>query len=168
MFHTLVDSELRKSFIRYADTHGVYAVDLLGPAINALSSALEEDPSEKPGAIHETDEEYFKRIDAMEYTVNHDDGRNSDDLSEADIVLIGVSRSSKTPLSLILAMRGYKVANIPLDVKTEPPKELFNVDPRKLYGLMSTAEVLCEVRKKRLGSALAVAGEYADPEYVQP
>jgi [pyruvate, water dikinase]-phosphate phosphotransferase / [pyruvate, water dikinase] kinase len=167
VFHTFATAGLRKEFIRWSDMHGIYAVDLLGPATNALSVVLDEDPSGLAGALHQTDAEYYRRIEAMEYTVNHDDGRGSDDLSEAEIVLIGVSRTSKTPLALLLATRGYRVANIPLALGMDPPSALFKIDSRRLFGLMSTASILSEIRFKRLGSAQGVAREYADPDRVQ-
>ena len=85
---------------------------------------------------------------------------------QADIVLIGVSRSSKTPLSIYLSQQGYKVANIPLDPSTEPPKEIYDVDRTRLFGLMTTADVLIDIRQRRLGRAQMIASRYADPEYV--
>ena len=85
--------------------------------------------------IHKTDDLYFHRIEAMEYFVEHDDGRGCNDLSGADIVLLGVSRTSKTPLSMYLAYQGYKVANVPLAHGMEPPKSIYEVDPMQLFGL---------------------------------
>ena len=110
------------------------------------------------------DQYYFKRIEAIEFTIAHDDGRNPQELSQADIVLLGVSRSSKTPTSIYLAQQGYKVSNIPLDPTTEPPRELLDVERTRLFGLMTTAEVLIGIRQRRLGNASVVASSYADPE----
>ena len=87
-------------------------------------------------------------------------------MTQADIVLLGVSRSSKTPTSIYLAQQGYKVSNIPLDPSTEPPKEVFEVDRSRLFGLMTTADVLVGIRQRRLGNAAVAASKYADPEYV--
>ena len=101
------------------------------------------------------DQYYFKRIEAIEFTIAHDDGRNPQELSQADIVLLGVSRSSKTPTSIYLAQQGYKVSNIPLDPTTEPPRELLDVERTRLFGLMTTAEVLIGIRQRRLGEARA-------------
>ena len=119
--------------------------------------------------IHKTDDRYFHRIEAMEYFVEHDDGRGCDDLSGADIVLLGVSRTSKTPLSMYLAYQGYKVANVPLAHGMEPPKSIYEVDPMRLFGLISTVDVISEIRDSRLGDdyARAVAGSYAEPESVR-
>lgn len=167
VFHTLTDRTLRDGLIAYAWTHGIQEVDLLGPALDALTRAFGTEPIDEPGALHDIDEGYIRRIDAMEYTVNHDDGRNEHDLDTADIVLIGVSRTSKTPLSLILASRGYKVANIPLALGVKPPEELYEIDNRKIFGLMSTVQVVSEIRARRIGAAALVASDYADPAKVQ-
>lgn len=167
VFHTIADATLRKQLIGYAAERGFVAVDLLGPAIEAMEETTGLAPSGKSGGIRVTDAGYFRRIDAMEYSVNHDDGRNPEGLAEADIVLIGVSRTSKTPLSMYLASKGYKVANIPLVAGIDPPVELYNVDQRKLFGLMSNANLLSEIRFKRLGVATGVAGSYAQRENVQ-
>lgn len=167
VLHTLVDRSLRTEFKRWAVRNGIYEVDLIGPVIDALATLTGKRPSEQPGIQHDIGTEYFKRIEAMEFTVNHDDGRNAQDLTKADIVLIGVSRTSKTPLSLVLSMRGFKTANVPLAKEIEPPRELFDVDPRRLFGLMSTLEVLCEIRAKRIGNAVSVASGYVDPLSVQ-
>ncbi len=128
---------------------GCFAVDLLSPAVRRIQQISGEIPTGKVGAIHSTDEAYYRRIDAIDYSIEHDDGRHPETLHEADIVLIGVSRSSKTPLSIYLAYRGWKVANIPLDPETAPPRELFKLDSRRIFGLVSTPEVLMEVRGAR-------------------
>ena len=128
-----------------------------------LSSLIGVAPKGVAGVIHKTDDRYFHRIEAMEYFVEHDDGRGCDDLSGADIVLLGVSRTSKTPLSMYLAYQGYKVANVPLAHGMEPPKSIYEVDPMRLFGLISTVDVISEIRDSRLGNdyARAVAGSYA-------
>lgn len=167
LFHTIANHDTRAKVVYLCAKRGVFAVDLIGPAIDAMSRALQLEPTGHPGGIRVTDEGYFDRIDAMEFTVNHDDGRNPEGLVDADIVLLGVSRSSKTPLSIFLASKGYKVANIPLVPGVDPPKQIFEVPPWRIFGLMSTAEVLSEIRYKRLGRAVGVAGTYADIERVQ-
>lgn len=167
VFHTLTDLDMRMGLITYADAYGIRQVDLLGPAIDALSEAFDDRPIDEPGALHDIDEGYLRRMEAMEYTVRHDDGRGEHDLASADIVIIGVSRTSKTPLSLILASRGYKVANIPLAVGVKPPDELFEIDNSKIFGLVSSVPVLSKIRKRRIASAASVAGDYADPIKVQ-
>ena len=147
----------------------IRSVDLIGPTLAVLSSLIGVPPKCVAGVIHKTDDRYFHRIEAMEYFVEHDDGRGCDDLSGADIVLLGVSRTSKTPLSMYLAYQGYKVANVPLAHGMEPPKSIYEVDPMHLFGLISTVDVISEIRDSRLGDdyARAVAGSYAEPESVR-
>lgn len=167
VFYTLVDEGLRVQVKAYVEEHpNIVAVDLLSAAIDAIADVSGLAPSTKPGGLHVADENYFKRIAALEFTIAHDDGRNPQDLTQADIVLIGVSRTSKTPLSIYLAQQGHKVANIPLDLHTDPPRELEDVDSTRLFGLMTTPEVLINIRQRRLGNASAVAASYADPEQV--
>lgn len=167
LYYTLVDKGLRASLEEYLAAHqNIVAVDLITDAIAALSQVSHMQPRTAPGELHVTDDNYFKRIAAMEFTIAHDDGCNPQDLPQADIVLIGVSRSSKTPTSIYLSQQGYKVANIPLDIHTSYPKELEQVDPSRLFGLMTTPDVLIGIRKRRLGNALGVASSYADPESV--
>lgn len=168
VFHTIVDPELRSQLaftLRHLD---VPSVDLMGPALDTLSALLGDRPACTPGVIHRTDERYFRRIEAMEYFVAHDDGRGADDLSDADIVLIGVSRTSKTPLSMYLAFQGYRVANVPLARGVEPPPSIFEVDPMRLFGLLSTADIVAGIRERRLGDgeSRVRAASYADPEEV--
>ncbi|WP_270847966.1 pyruvate, water dikinase regulatory protein [Candidatus Collinsella stercoripullorum] len=168
VFHTIVDPGLRSQLaftLRHLD---VPSVDLMGPALDTLSGLLGDRPAGTPGVIHRTDERYFRRIEAMEYFVAHDDGRGADDLSDADIVLIGVSRTSKTPLSMYLAFQGYRVANVPLARGVEPPPSIFEVDPMRLFGLLSTADIVAGIRERRLGDeeSRVRAASYADPEEV--
>lgn len=168
-FHTIVQDELRCEVAGLLVEQGIAAVDLLGPAIDTIAALTGLAPKGIPGIIHRTDEHYFKRIACMEYAVEHDDGRGADDLSEADIVLIGVSRTSKTPLSIYLALQGYRVANIPLAPQVEPPQALFEVDPARIFGLVTTVETIAPIRVQRLGTAQAqsAAGSYADPDAIE-
>lgn len=169
VLYTIADPILREELKWELERRDIVAVDLLGPSVQALSKLTGEVPSGKSGAIRRTDARYFRRIEAMEFSVNHDDGRNTSELDEADIVLIGVSRTSKTPLSMYLAFQGYKVANVPLAPGMAPPEELFEVEPYRIFGLISTPEVLSEIRARRLGSqeALKVAGSYAEPTKIE-
>lgn len=167
VFFTLVNAELRDQLIAYATAHErIVAVDLMTAALDAISQVSGLEPSSKPGSLYVADQHYFKRIDAIEFTIAHDDGRNPQDLTSADLVLVGVSRTSKTPLSIYLAQQGYRVANVPLDMQTAPPEQLFQVERHRLYGLMTSADVLVGIRRRRLGNARGVAASYADPEYV--
>lgn len=168
-FHTIVQDELRSEVAGLLVEQGIAAVDLLGPAIDTIAALTGLAPKGIPGIIHQTDERYFQRIACMEYAVEHDDGRGADDLSEADIVLIGVSRTSKTPLSMYLALQGYRVANIPLAPQMEPPQALFEVDPARIFGLVTAVETIAPIRSQRLGTAQAqsAAGSYADPDAIE-
>ena len=167
VFYTLVNPILRAQFEQYLTEHPtIIAVDLVTNAICAIERASGLTPLHEPGSLRAPDENYYRRIDAVEFTIAHDDGRNPQDLTRADIVLVGVSRTSKTPLSIYLSQQGYKVANIPLDPSTEPPREVFQVDRTRLFGLMTSPEVLIGIRKRRIGTAAHIAPRYADPEYV--
>ena len=167
VLYTIVDREMSRRLSEFVDQSGdIVAVDLLTHAIDAISEVSGRVPQSRPGSLHIADQHYFERIEAVEFAIAHDDGRNPQDLTKADIVIVGVSRTSKTPLSIYLSQQGYKVANVPLDLHTEPPKQLFEVDRTRLFGLMTTADVLVGIRRRRLGSANAVAASYADPAYV--
>lgn len=169
VFHTIVDSGLRTQVVEEFERRGIDSLDLIGPALGAVQRLTGLEPHIQAGAIRKVDDRYFNRINAMEFFVAHDDGRNPQDLTKADIVLVGVSRTSKTPLSMYMSFQGYKVANIPLAKGSEPPHELFDVEPHRLFGLISTPEVLSSIRNERLGSleARQIAGSYADPACIQ-
>ncbi|MCL2631533.1 MAG: kinase/pyrophosphorylase [Coriobacteriia bacterium] len=161
LFHTIADEQLRAELDDYLMDKQVVAVDLIGPAIDAIALATGRAPRGEPGLIRETDQAYFSRIEAMEFAVEHDDGRSPMDLDQADIVLIGVSRTSKTPLSIYLATQGYKVANVPLASGIEPPEQIFKLDRQRVFGLTYDPELLSAIRLRRLGNASEVAKSYA-------
>lgn len=148
--YTLVSPELRKFTQEAAQKYSVPAIDLLGPLLNSLAAFFEASPKSQPGLTHTVNENYFKRIAAMEYTIHHDDGKYLEGLKEADIVILGISRTSKTPLSMYLSMQGYKVCNIPIVRGIPLPAELQKVDPNKIICLTIQAEVLHTIRKARL------------------
>ncbi len=164
--YTFADEALREEMAKIAAERDAHVVDLLGPVIDALSAASGLPPRGEPGAVRRTDRGYFERIEALEFAVSHDDGRHPEDLPQAEVVLIGVSRTSKTPLAMYLAFKGYKVANVPLAPGVEPPKELFEVDPKKVFGLVTDVELLASIRSQRMRELGAYARHYADPEWV--
>ena len=167
VFFTLVDRAMSEQTAAYIAEHdNILGVDIMTGAIEAISELSGLRPTSRPGSLREANEVYFRRIEAIEFTIAHDDGRNPQDLALADMVLLGVSRSSKTPLSIYLSQQGYKVANVPLDPSTEPPAQIYDVDRTRLFGLMTTADVLTDIRQRRLGNAALVAASYADPEYI--
>lgn len=148
--YTLVADELRKTTQELAAKYKVPAIDLLGPLINTMAAFFEAAPKSQPGLTHSVNENYFKRIAAMEFTIFHDDGKALDGLDDADIVILGISRTSKTPLSMYLSMQGYKVLNIPLVQGIPLPPEVYKIDQSKIICLTIQAEVLHTIRKARL------------------
>ena len=173
VMYTLVNADIREPLQGFLAEHpNIVAVDVLTAAVAAVSEMSGMEPVGKPGMLRVVDHNYFKRIGALEFTIAHDDGQNPEDLTKADIVLLGVSRSSKTPLSIYLAQQGLRVANVPLDPTTEPPSQIYDVDRTRLFGLMITPEVLLDIRRKRIKKAAGKAGggqfamlakNYADP-----
>jgi regulator of PEP synthase PpsR (kinase-PPPase family) len=147
---------------------GVPTVDLLGPLISNIAEHLHLEPRLEPGLLHGFSDEYFRRIEAVEFAVRHDDGTNLHTLHQADIVLTGPSRTSKTPLSMYLAQRGWKSGNVPIVPGLDPPRELLEIAPRKVFGLVVDPERLLTIRRARvrtLGGSPYTA--YADGEAVQ-
>ena len=171
VFYTIVDAGIRRELAAFTERHpNILAVDVMTSAVDAIAEMSGMDPVNEPGALRVVDHNYFRRIAAIEFTIAHDDGRAPEDLTKADIVLLGVSRSSKTPLSIYLSQQGYKVANVPLDPSTEPPSQIFDVDRTRLFGLMISPDVLIGIRQKRIkkaaGKMQLITKDYADPEYV--
>ena len=170
VMYTLVNADIRVPLEAFLAEHpNIVAVDVLTRAVNAVADMSGMEPVGKPGMLRVVDKNYFRRISAIEFTIAHDAGRNPQDLTQADIVLLGVSRSSKTPLSIYLAQQGYKVANVPLDPASEPPKEIFDVERTRLFGLMTTPDVLAPIRQRRMkksGRVGLISQRYADPEYI--
>lgn len=148
--YTLVDPHLSEVVERVAEEAGLITVDLLSPLIYNLSRYLGAPSREKPGLLHRIDTDYYRRVEAVNFTVKHDDGQETRYLHKADLVLVGVSRSSKTPLSMYLAHKGYKVANVPLVHGIAPPDELFEIDQNKIVGLLIDPKRLVEIRTSRL------------------
>ncbi len=165
---TLVIPQLREYMIERANEMGIVAIDLLGSIIQNLERTSGREAKHEPGMIHKLDEDYFKRVEAIEFAVKYDDGRDSSGISKADIVLVGVSRTSKTPLSMYLAHKTFKVANVPLVPELKPPKELFEVPKEKVIGLKISPEKLNAIRKERLKAlGLAENAKYANEERIR-
>lgn len=161
--HTIVSERLREKLFTECKAHKVQTVDLIGSLLYTLAKYLKKPPMAIPGILHQLDEEYFNRIEAIEFTVKHDDGRDLHDLDKADIVLVGVSRTSKTPLSVFLAHKGWKVANIPIALGVEPPHELYEIDQRKIVGMTIDPERLTRIREARLKNIKeGLRSSYAD------
>jgi [pyruvate, water dikinase]-phosphate phosphotransferase / [pyruvate, water dikinase] kinase len=150
--YTLVRPEIRQYMREEAQKAGLPAYDILGPLMDILQQRAESSPLNEPGLVRKLDDEYFKRVEAIEFAVKYDDGRDPRGILRADIVLVGVSRTSKTPLSQYLAHKRLRVANVPLVPEVEPPEELFLVPPEKCIGLKISPEKLNNIRKERLKS----------------
>jgi regulator of PEP synthase PpsR (kinase-PPPase family) len=165
--YTLADPGLRDEMRTIAATVDVLAIDIMGPCVEALALVSGEVPSWQAGMIRKTDRGYFEKIEALEFAVKHDDGRGTEELDDAEIVLIGVSRTSKTPLSMYLAFKGYKVANVPLTSEVDPPPQLLEIDNRKVFGLVSSPELLAEIRGQRISDLGPYARRYADRESIE-
>ncbi len=147
---TLVKPEIRVYLVEKARKSNVHAIDILGPLMTTFEERFDKKPLNEPGLVRKLDADYFKRVEAIEFAVKYDDGRDPRGLLRADIVLVGVSRTSKTPLSQYLAHKRYKVANVPVVPEVDPPEELFKIDPDKCVGLKISAEKLYEIRRERL------------------
>ncbi|MDJ0523321.1 MAG: pyruvate, water dikinase regulatory protein [Planctomycetota bacterium] len=161
IIYTLVEEELRSTMQRLAPQHEVHALDLIGGIIRGLARHLDRTPFSVPGLMHELDDEYFRRVAAVEFTVNHDDGKNPQNLTRADIVVVGISRASKTPLSNYIAHRGFRVANVPIVMGLPLPPELDDVDPRRVFALTIDPIVLMKIRQARM----EVLGMGMDSDY---
>lgn len=165
LVHTLVDESLRHALIDLAQTRGVTAIDLIGPLLLQVTGIVGREPLGRPGLYRLLHEDYFNRIEAIEFTVEHDDGRKPYALHQAEIVLAGVSRVGKTPISMYLAVQGWKAANVPLIPGVTPPKELFEIDHRRVVGLTVEPGQLVHYRRRRQrGLGLSGQTAYADPE----
>jgi len=147
---TLVNPELRSHMNRRAVELHVEVIDIMGPMMDLMERKFKNEPRLEPGLVYKLDKDYFKRIEAIEFAVRYDDGRDPRGVARADIVLIGVSRTSKTPLSQYLAHQRLKVANIPVVPEVDPPEELYRIDKSKCIGLRISREKLIDIRKERL------------------
>lgn len=147
---TVVNAEERELLGKLVEKYRVESVDLIGALITKLSTFLGAAPAGVPGLLHTIGDEYFRRIEAVEFAVKNDDGAEPRNLPKADLVLVGISRTSKTPLSTYLAQRGLKVANVPLVLGIDPPEELAQCDERRVFGLIINPDTLSRIRQARL------------------
>lgn len=165
--YTIVSPELRDFIATKAVEKKVPVIDLLGPLLNAMAAFFHLPPRSLPGLFHQVNDKYFRRIEAMEYTIAHDDGRDLTELDKADIIIIGISRTSKTPLSMYLSHQGWKVANVPIIKGFDLPVELGSADQRKIVGLTISPDTLATIRKVRLERlGQEDGGEYASMDKV--
>ncbi len=160
--HTLVDPVVRQALMQAAMVKGVACVDLLGPTLAMLGERMSRVPLGKAGLLYELHREEFDRMDAVDFTMAHDDGQRLHELKLADVVLVGLSRVSKSVTCFYLASRGIRAANVPLVPGLDVPDELVNLDSSKVFGLMMNAAHLSSVRQVRLNR---IAGKHDVPHY---
>jgi len=167
LIHTLVDPELRSYLAEQAARHGIFAIDLMGGLLDRLAEILDQPPLGQPGLYRQLNKAYFDRVESIEYTMAHDDGRNPDTWPQADMLLVGISRVGKTPTSLYLSVLGWKVANYPLVPGLDLPIELQMVDPQRVIGLTIEAGQLLALRQQRQ-RRMGVPGmsDYIDPQCI--
>ena len=167
VLHTLVLADLRQAMVEEGRRRQVEVHDVMGPVLDRLKIRLNISPKAEPGLFHQLDEDYYRRIEAVDYTVKHDDGQHPADLPLADIVLVGVSRTCKTPLSIFLSYRGWRVANVPVVPEIPLPRTLDKVDVRRVVALTMNPEQLRRVRTarvRRMGHR--IPAHYVDPERI--
>jgi regulator of PEP synthase PpsR (kinase-PPPase family) len=165
--HTLVSVQLREVMLHSGRKYNVDTIDLLGGILRRLSEKFAVSPAEKPGLFGQLNKSYFRRVEAMEFAIRHDDGQRVNELKKAEIVLLGVSRTFKTPLSIYLAFREWFVANIPIVMGEELPAIVYKLPPSKIFCLDTNARSLSELRRSRQDYLKGAIGEYDEPEYVR-
>lgn len=148
--YTLVQPELREAIREEAVRLNIRAVDIMGPMMQAFADTFNDYPKRLPGLLHRLDDTYFRRVEAMEFAVQYDDGKDVSAILKADIILLGVSRISKTPLSMFLAHKGYKTVNYPIVPEMSPPSQLQEVKEGTVIGLTMEPEHLLKIRSERL------------------
>jgi len=162
---TIVDRRVAQALLEEAASRGVPTLDVLGGMIAKIAEHLKAEPRSEPGLLHGFSDDYFRRVEAVEFAVRHDDGANLHTLSRADLVLTGISRTSKTPLSMYLAQRGYKTGNVPIVPGIDPPRALLELDPKKVFALTIDPSLLLTIRQARVRALGAPPySTYADPE----
>jgi len=165
--HTIVTDAVREALVRAGRERNVEAIDLMGPLIARLAETLAASPSEKPGLFSQLNKSYFRRIETMDFAFRHDDGQRVEDLRKAQLVLLGVSRTFKTPLSIYLAFKGWFVANVPIALHQKPPAILSRLPAGNVFCLDTNARQLAELRRGRAEAMKGALEEYADPEHVR-
>jgi len=153
ILYTIVDNNLSKYMAEQTKKNNIPSFEVLGSLISDFSKLLKQEASRKPSGQHTLDEEYYKRIEAVQFTISHDDGKIVSDLEKSDVVLVGISRTSKTPTSIYLANRGYKVANVPIIPNKEIPIKLIESSKKTcVIGLVCDPTRLSDVRRNRIQS----------------
>lgn len=167
LVHTLVSHQMRNFMILQCRLNNVENIDLMGPFLSRLSTQLAISPSEKPGLMQHLNEEYFRRVETMNFAFKHDDGQRPEELEKAEIVLLGVSRTFKTPLSVYLAFKRWLVANVPIIYNIPPPAQIFALPPDRVFCLTTNPARLTELRQVRRQKWGDASGDYARFEFVK-
>lgn len=164
---TIISHDLRQQLQARCDKLNIPCISILDPIISILARYLNAETKPLIGGQHVLNAEYFRRMDALQFTITHDDGQNTDDLSKADVILLGISRTSKTPTSIYLAQRGIRVANIPVVSGIPLPASLFTIQGPLIVGLIASADRIAQIRRHRL---LALneprTSSYVDPRHI--
>ncbi len=167
IIHTIVSKKLRHLVLEQGRLHDLVTIDLMGPLLAQLSQKFDISPTSKPGLFHALNKAYFQRIEAIEYTLRHDDGQRVEELDNADIVLLGVSRTFKTPISVYMAHKGWRVANIPIILGFPIPDIVYKLSNKCIFCLTtypSSLMALRSIRDKHLGG---LTGNYSDRDYIK-
>lgn len=168
ILHTLINKHLVEIAHQFCQENQLYQFDVLTPPVAEVTKRTGIQPLNEPGAMHHLDKNYFRRIKSMEFAVKYDDGKDPRGFLEADVILLGVSRTSKTPLSLFLANKNLKVANLPIVPQAHIPKQIWEVDPNKIVGLTNDPEVLNTIRKERMiAYGLSPDSAYSDIDKIK-
>ncbi|MGX7106933.1 pyruvate, water dikinase regulatory protein [Hutsoniella sourekii] len=168
IFMTMVDNDLARFVEKFCIQTGLICYNLIQPFTLEIERRVGIQPSSIAGAQHELSQEYFDRIRAIEYCMHYDDGRDPSGLEEAEIVILGISRTGKTPLSMYLGTLGYKTMNIPIIPENDPPQLLFKINHKKIIGLTNDVEVVNRMRESRMIEyGLGTGSKYASPERIQ-
>jgi [pyruvate, water dikinase]-phosphate phosphotransferase / [pyruvate, water dikinase] kinase len=168
IIYTMASPKLRQKITELGRLNGVPTVDILGPVLTRLSDLLEISPLAKPGLFRQLDSDYFKRIEAVDFTIKHDDGLGLASIHNAEIVLLGVSRTSKTPVSIYLSYRGWKVANVPVIPDEELPREIHEIEQKKIIALTINPRRLEVIRcQRQLNLKADTYSNYTDIEQIR-
>jgi regulator of PEP synthase PpsR (kinase-PPPase family) len=165
--HTLISAELRMTILAKCREKNIASIDLMGPLLSRLSEALHLSPLGQPGMLRLFDAENVQRIEAINFAVKHDDGQHIEEIDQAEIVLVGVSRTGKTPLSIFLAYRGWRVANVPLISGLPTPQSIFKLPRKRVVGLVANPERLMLLRQSRTARMGTRQKGYATSAYVR-
>ncbi len=167
IIHSFVKHKLSEHIWYESRLHNVEVINLLGPVLNRFSNFLKSTPEEKPGLFSRLNRDYFRRIETTEFALKHDDGAYSEGLVDAEIVLLGVSRTFKTPLSIYLAFKGWLVANVPIVLDIPLPEVIYKLPPERIFCLTTNPSILSRLRNVRNEYLQGIAPRYASYEYVK-